>query len=133
MKQVIAILAPVVLVACVEAEMPVVKEGQQRYGAYCAICHGANGTGNGAAAANLKVTPADLTVLARNNAGAFPTSAVLSQIDGYFHLVSEERTMPEYGALFKGDLVPVETDDGVMTPTPRPLAALVVYLESIQE
>jgi hypothetical protein len=39
--------------------------------------------------------------------------------------------MPQFGALLQGDLVPVEVD-GVLTPTPRPLAALLSYLESIQ-
>jgi hypothetical protein len=41
--------------------------------------------------------------------------------------------MPEFGALLEGDTVPVDVGDGVLTPTPRPLAALLAYLESIQE
>jgi hypothetical protein len=39
--------------------------------------------------------------------------------------------MPEFGALLEGETVPVEVD-GTLTPTPRPLAALLAYLESIQ-
>jgi hypothetical protein len=41
--------------------------------------------------------------------------------------------MPEFGLLLEGDTVPVDVGDGVFTPTPRPLAALLVYLESIQQ
>ena len=39
--------------------------------------------------------------------------------------------MPEFGGVMADDLVPVEVD-GVMTPTPRVLAGLLAYLESIQ-
>ena len=40
--------------------------------------------------------------------------------------------VPEFGELLKGDLVPLDTGDGVMTPTPRKMVALLEYLESIQ-
>ena len=39
--------------------------------------------------------------------------------------------MPEFGAQMSDDIVPVDID-GVLTPTPRELAALLAYLESIQ-
>ena len=56
---------------------------------------------------------------------------MLSQIDGYSRGKSPAHVMPEFGSLLKGELVPVEVD-GVLTPTPRPLAALLAYLEAIQ-
>jgi hypothetical protein len=40
--------------------------------------------------------------------------------------------MPEFGALLDGDLVPLDTGDGVLTPTPRKLVALLEYIESAQ-
>ncbi len=40
--------------------------------------------------------------------------------------------MPQFGGAMAQDLVPVEID-GVLTPTPRVLAGLLVYLESIQK
>jgi mono/diheme cytochrome c family protein len=52
--------------------------GQQMYVTYCAVCHGANGTGNGPAAQALKVPPPDLTVLSNRNGGAFPSDRVES-------------------------------------------------------
>jgi hypothetical protein len=58
---------------------------------------------------------------------------VLSVIDGYDRTGLPGKEMPEFGALLEGDTVPVDVGDGVLTPTPRPLAALLAYLESIQE
>ena len=42
------------------------------YVAYCASCHGVDGTGNGPLADTLKVRPADLTVISKKNGGHFP-------------------------------------------------------------
>jgi len=38
-----------------------ITAGKRLYGASCAVCHGANGEGNGAAAANMNPPPANLT------------------------------------------------------------------------
>ena len=42
------------------------------------------------------------------------------------------RVMPEFGGEMAEDLVPVEIE-GVLTPTPRELAGLLFFLESIQQ
>lgn len=118
--------------ACTSSEMPDHVEGAQVYAENCAVCHGAAARGDGELSGVLASKPSDLTLIARRNDGELPVSAVLSQIDGYGQNASARAAMPEFGAMFEGDLVPVETDDGVMTPTPRQLAALLVYLESIQ-
>ena len=39
---------------------------------YCASCHGAEGKGNGPAAAALRTLPANLTVLSQKNGGNYP-------------------------------------------------------------
>lgn len=125
--------AALVLVwACTVHEMPEHREGRAIFNENCAMCHGANARGGGALAAGMKPAPADLTVLARENGGAFPVNRVLSQIDGYLKGDLAGDGMPEFGTLLEGELVPVETDDGAMTPTPRPLAALLAYMETIQ-
>jgi hypothetical protein len=72
-----------------------------------------------------------LTQLAQK--GAFPRAHVLSVIDGYDRTGLPGKEMPEFGLLLKGETVPVDVGDGVLTPTPRPLAALMAYLESIQD
>ena len=42
------------------------------YVSYCASCHGVDGRGHGPAASALKVPPADLTLLSKNNQDKFP-------------------------------------------------------------
>ena len=50
--------------------------GAAMFKAYCAACHGADGKGNGPAAADLKQKPADLTTLAKRHDGKFPDAYV---------------------------------------------------------
>lgn len=52
------------------------NDGKQMYASYCASCHGVSGHGNGAMAATFHTHPTDLTVLSRNNHGAYPTRHV---------------------------------------------------------
>lgn len=69
-----------------EAPVPSVPLAQQiAYGAltfqvYCVSCHGTGGRGDSEAAASLR--PADLTLLADKNGGAFPDERVRRAIDG---------------------------------------------------
>ncbi|SHK01852.1 Cytochrome c553 [Shimia gijangensis] len=125
-------MAATVVWACGEAEIPDQEDGERIYEANCETCHGITGRGDGVIAASLTPRPADLSVLARRNGGTFPVSDVLSKIDGYTSNQDVRAVMPQFGAMFEGDLVPVETEDGVLTPTPRKLAALLAYLETIQ-
>ena len=119
------------LAACMEApSMPEAGEGRQLYVQNCAGCHGPVGRGDGQLAKGMNPAPSDLTQLAMG--GTFPRVRVLSTIDGYHRTQLPDQQMPEFGALLTGDTVPVDTGDGVMTPVPRPLAALLSYLESIQ-
>ncbi|MEP2533445.1 c-type cytochrome [Shimia sp.] len=120
------------VLACAEAEMPEAPEGAQIFAENCALCHGADGRGDGAIAPSLTPGPTDLATISRRAGGSFPVADVLSQIDGYNRGPVAGVDMPEFGDLLEGDLVPVETGDGIFTPTPRPLAALLIYLESIQ-
>jgi hypothetical protein len=41
--------------------------------------------------------------------------------------------MPEFGPLLEGRSVLVETDPGVMTPTPEKLVLLAEYIRSLQD
>jgi hypothetical protein len=59
--------------------------GKANFEESCAICHGSAGKGDGMVALSLKVKPADLTVLAKNNGGVFPMSRVERVIDGRWH------------------------------------------------
>ena len=120
-----------VLAACNTVSMPEVPEGARLYTENCAQCHGASGVGDGPWATSMTPPPANLTTLSGD--GVFPRARVLSIIDGYDRTDLPGHQMPEFGLLLRGDMVPVDVGDGVLTPTPRPLAALLTYLESIQQ
>ncbi|MBZ5685484.1 MAG: cytochrome c [Acidobacteriia bacterium] len=75
--------------------------GPKMFKAYCAVCHGIDGRGNGPAAEALKVPPSDLTALAKRNAGKYPSDHVTSAIRGELHLPPHgSKEMPVWGALF---------------------------------
>lgn len=107
--------------------------GRAFYMDYCAACHGASGRGDGPAAAGLTARPADLTQLTARNGGTFPVLPVMGKIYGY----SQGRgggggPMPEFGPLLDGETLLVDLGDGVLTPTPVKLIALVNYLGELQ-
>jgi len=75
--------------------------GQEMYTAYCAVCHGKEGQGNGPAAEALKVPPPDLTILARKNGNRYPSDRVRSAIAGDVRLPAHgSKEMPVWGKLF---------------------------------
>ncbi|MGY3534480.1 c-type cytochrome [Bradyrhizobium sp. USDA 4452] len=78
-----------------------VDVGKAEFEASCASCHGADGRGKGPVSEQLKVPPADLTSLAKNNNGVFPISDVYETIDGR-RTVSAHGTheMPIWGERF---------------------------------
>lgn len=115
--------------ACATNDMPEPPEGQMLFAENCAVCHGYRAEG-GEALVGGQTAP-DLTRITARNGGTFPRAQVLSQIDGYGRGKVSTDVMPEFGALLEGDLVPIDID-GTFTPTPRPLAALLAYLESVQ-
>lgn len=119
------------LAACALPEAPEAPEGAMLFADNCAACHGASAVGAGPETLGLGKVPPDLTQLAAANDGVFPTAQVLSTIDGYVEGTHSGRVMPEFGADLGGRLIPLEVD-GVLTPTPRSLVALLRYLESVQ-
>jgi mono/diheme cytochrome c family protein len=72
--------------------------GQFEYQSTCATCHGEDGKGKGPLSAQLKVPPADLTVLAKKNKGIFPVMSVYEVIDGRQAIPGHgTRDMPIWG------------------------------------
>lgn len=124
--------AGLAIAACTPDEMPQAADGRGLYMEYCAVCHGADGKGDGEMARSMTVPPKDLTLIALRHGDEFPRAKVLSMIDGYARSDLDGPSMPEFGELLQGDLVPLDTGDGVLTPTPRKMVALLEYLESIQ-
>ncbi|APX23854.1 MAG: cytochrome C [Rhodobacteraceae bacterium] len=126
-------MAGLALVACVPNEMPEASDGRALYMEYCSACHGENAKGDGPMARAMTTAPKDLTLISLRHGDSFPRAKVLSTIDGYARSDLDGPGMPEFGELLQGDLVPLDTGDGKMTPTPRKLVALLEYLESIQQ
>lgn len=117
--------------ACVaQNEMPQPSEGAKIYADNCTACHGFRGDEEAVLIGGQ--TAPDLSMISARNGGTFPRAEVLSQIDGYTEGTHAGRVMPEFGVELGGDTVPVDID-GTLTPTPRPLAALLAYLEDIQK
>jgi mono/diheme cytochrome c family protein len=128
----VATAAALLVTACTPEEMPRAGDGRSLFMENCAVCHGADAKGDGPMARAMSKAPANLTLITVRNGDKFPRVKVLSTIDGYARSDLNGPNMPEFGALLEGDLVPLDTGDGVMTPTPRKLVALLEYLESIQ-
>jgi mono/diheme cytochrome c family protein len=75
--------------------------GKAEFQSSCASCHGADGKGKGPISGQLKVLPADLTVLTKNNNGVFPTATVYETIYGSKIIAAHgTREMPIWGERF---------------------------------
>ena len=126
---VFAILAPMVPVAQAQDA----AQGGEVFMQYCATCHGVEARGDGPMNSVLVIQPTDLTQLAAENGGTFPTSRVVARIDGRDPLVSHGSPMPIYGQFFEGRGKTIRGEDGVMIMTSQPVIDLVAYLEGMQE
>ena len=102
--------------------------GHDMYVNYCAACHGKDGKGDGPAAPALKVAPADLTVLARKNAGKYPVMKVTTALTGQANLAAHgNKEMPVWGPIFW------RMSGGHEAEVQQRIANLNKYIESIQE
>ena len=111
----------------VEDDQPSFGRGSGTYHRYCRSCHGAKALGDGTVAPYLKVAPTDLTRLAADNGGEFPTERVRLSIDGREEMpILHGRDMPFWGAVFQADEGQTEAD------AQRRLADLIAYLQEIQ-
>jgi mono/diheme cytochrome c family protein len=77
-------------------------EGPELYKAYCAVCHGTRGRGDGPMAAALKTAPSDLTGIAARNKGVYPLGRVEKVIAGEEVRATAHGTadMPIWGPIF---------------------------------
>ena len=106
--------------------------GKEVYLSLCADCHGPDGKGDGPTRAGQPAAPADLTGIAARNGGVFPRNQTMGRIYGYTMGKSEDH-MPAFGDLLEGESIPYDAGDGLQTPTPWRLVALIEYLETIQQ
>ena len=102
-------------------------EGRANYVAYCAVCHGVEGTGNGPAAPAMKVPVPDLTTIAKRSGGRFSATDVEYIIRGTGKTATPAHgveDMPIWGDVFRNE------DKGINVLRIRNLAQ---YVQSIQK
>ena len=110
-------------------------DGKSEYQAACANCHGVDGKGKGPLSTQLTVMPADLTVLAKNNNGVFPLTAVYEVIDGRTDnkiiIAHGSRDMPIWGDRYRPGPDAVFYPYAGLSVRTR-ILAVIDYLNSIQ-
>ncbi|MEL7127582.1 MAG: cytochrome c [Pseudomonadota bacterium] len=109
-----------------------IERGEQLFWMHCAACHGVEGTGDGPMAPAMLVQPRNLTALAVENDGVFPSERVIRRIDGTDPLVSHGSEMPVYGPFFAVDDTLTKTETGQPIMTSSPVVDLVAYLRTLQ-
>lgn len=123
-------LAGLVLAAPATAQE--IEAGAALFAQHCAYCHGEGARGDGPEAARLNPQPKDLTMLAAENDGAFPTLRVIMRIDGREAIVAHGSPMPVFGEYFAGEDAMLKAETGQPILTSKPVADLVAWLESVQ-
>ena len=114
--------------------------GKYEYQSSCEACHGQDGKGKGPFSAQLKVPPADLTVLAKKNNGVFPEMSVYEVIDGRQAITGHgTRDMPIWGRRYTVEQIQIQQAlrnypyyDPEATVRVR-ILSLIDYLYRIQE
>jgi mono/diheme cytochrome c family protein len=101
-------------------------KGDDLYKEFCAVCHGADGRGQGPAASALKELPTDLTLIARRNGGKFSDIHMRQVIAGDTQTPAHgSKDMPMWGDVFK-------SISANRTFAEMRVNALVDYLKKIQ-
>ena len=102
-------------------------QGKDSFEAYCAVCHGRTAKGDGPAAPAMKTPVADLTMIAKKNAGKFNAVAVKDMIKGADREMAAHgsKDMPIWGPVFR-------SFQGDANIAELRVSNLVSYLESIQ-
>ncbi|HEV2279659.1 MAG TPA: cytochrome c [Acidobacteriaceae bacterium] len=104
--------------------------GKQMYETYCAVCHGADGRGNGPAAVAMKDTPTNLVQLAKQNGGTFPDAHVYTVLQfGTEEAAHGSKDMPVWGTAFRS----LDKGSASSMIEHQRIANLTNYLKSLQE
>jgi mono/diheme cytochrome c family protein len=113
------------------------QAGRNTFLKLCASCHGKSGRGDGPMVQHLRQAPTDLTLLAKQNGGVYPSLRISDSIDGRSGpKVSSHgaREMPVWGTVLRtpepaGRAKPGNPDHQAR----RQMVDLLQYLARIQE
>ncbi len=133
-----AVAAPIAVAFAEEedtaAQTVKVFKGKVTFRIYCSNCHGETGHGDGNLAELLSVKPSDLTAIARDNGGNFPTELVTQLVDGRETVQGHGlKEMPVWGDAFQKSLQPSWTDESDDERARRKIDEVVAFVKSIQE
>lgn len=121
------------LLATAPARAQQMEYGQAEFLNSCAMCHGADGRGDGEYAINLSQRPADLTQLSRKNGGQFPFARVFGIIDGRYIVEGHEgRDMPRWNRLFLMEDLESYSPEEAEAITRERIRLLTLYVETLQ-
>ena len=108
--------------------------GSKEFTVSCAVCHGANGKGDGELAKFLTIKPADLTLLSKKNGGDYPFLRVFQTIDGRSQVGGHgDRPMPIWGDRYQIDTKVEPGTYGSETMVRSRILELVYFIQSIQQ
>lgn len=134
------LLAPVIGIALVAtaAAAQDVTLGEREYLDSCAVCHGADGKGDGVLAGYLNTAVPDLTRLQTANGGVFPVRHVFEVISNSVEVGAHGTTdMPAWGTRYKyradralGEFASLADRDAFAQAR---ILALVEHIASLQE
>ncbi len=100
--------------------------GEQMYVSYCASCHGKDGKGSGPASPALKIPATDLTTLAKQNKGTYPSAHVSTILKGGSVPAHGSPDMPVWGPIFRS------LSTGHQSEVQQRIMNLTKYIESMQ-
>ncbi|MFY0692714.1 MAG: cytochrome c [Paracoccaceae bacterium] len=109
--------------------------GKPEYDQRCAVCHGAEGAGDGAVGALFAQAPRDLRTLAAQNGGVFPFADVYQAIEGRREIAAHGGSeMPIWGDYLLAEALErrnVSPYDAQLVVEAR-IIALTQYISSLQ-
>jgi len=109
------------------APMTSAASGKEMFMSYCASCHGKDAKGDGPAASARSAKPADLTMLAKNNGGSYPSMKVMSVLRGQANVGAHgNQEMPVWGPVLW------RMSQGHESEMQQRIANLSKYIESLQ-
>jgi len=109
--------------------------GKEQFEQRCAVCHGIEGTGDGAVGELFAQKPKNLQLLAKDNGGVFPFIETYQAIDGRRDIAAHGNTeMPIWGDYLMVEAIEdrsINPKDARMIVEGR-ILSLVYYIQSIQ-
>ena len=122
--------AAVVLLGAAAPAGAEVAAGRRLYLQYCSACHGPDGKGDGVVAGFMRPQPPDLTRLAKDHQGSFPTLTIVKVIDGRATPRAHgDPDMPVWGTILRSDAVETSNPELAVHSV---VMQITDYLRSIQ-